>query len=55
MRTNSRIRISAIGVAAAIVAGASLAAPASADGGEVNLDSYRQEFLIRPLLDAMGR
>jgi len=36
--------------AAAVAAITSLAGPAAA-GGEVNLYSYRQEFLIRPLLD----
>jgi len=29
--------------------------PASADNGEVNLYSYRQEFLIRPLLDEFSK
>lgn len=30
------------------------AAPAAADGGEVNLYSYRQPFLMKPLLDAFS-
>ena len=33
----------------------SAAGPARAGGGEVNLYSYRQEFLIRPLLDAFTK
>ena len=31
------------------------AEPASANGDEVNLYSYRQEFLIRPLLDSFTK
>ncbi|UCH75663.1 MAG: Fe(3+) ABC transporter substrate-binding protein [Rhodospirillales bacterium] len=41
--------------AAATVAVATFAGPAAANGGEVNLYSYRQEFLIRPLLDAFTK
>ena len=52
MRTMTKPGYRAIGAIAAVAAILSLAAPASADGGEVNLYSYRQEFLIRPLLDA---
>jgi len=41
--------------AVAIAAAVSFAVPAAADDGEVNLYSYRQEFLIRPLLDAFTK
>ncbi len=40
---------------AAITAITTFAGAALADGGEVNLYSYRQEFLIRPLLDAFTK
>lgn len=44
----SRLVPGAVSVAAVL---AGLAEPAAAAGGEVNLYSYRQEFLIRPMLD----
>ena len=41
--------VSGAAILAAVLAG--LAEPATAAGAEVNLYSYRQEFLIRPMLD----
>ena len=45
----------AVAVLAAVVGLSALPAPAGAEGGQVNLYSYRQPFLMKPLLDAFTR
>ena len=45
----------AIAVLAAVVGLSTLPSPAGAEGGHVNLYSYRQPFLMKPLLDAFTR
>lgn len=41
-----------VSAAAAVVCAATLVVPAAADGGEVNIYSYREPKLIQPMLDA---
>ena len=45
----------AVAVLAAVVGLSALPAPAGAEGGQVNLYSYRHPFLMKPLLDAFTR
>ena len=49
------MRKTALAVLAAVVGLSTVPAPAGAEGGHVNLYSYRQPFLMKPLLDAFTR
>jgi iron(III) transport system substrate-binding protein len=49
------MRNPAVAVLAAVIGLSLLASPAGAEGGHVNLYSYRQPFLMKPLLDAFTR
>ena len=49
------MRKTAVAVLAAVVGLSTLPSPAGAEGGHVNLYSYRQPFLMKPLLDAFTR
>ncbi len=49
------MRKPAVAVLAAVVGLSTLPSPAGAEGGHVNLYSYRQPFLMKPLLDAFTR
>ena len=49
------MRKTAVAVLAAVVGLSTLPSPAGAEGDHVNLYSYRQPFLMKPLLDAFTR
>ena len=49
------MRKTAVAVLAAVVGLSILPSPAGAEGGHVNLYSYRQPFLMKPLLDAFTK
>ena len=49
------MRKTVVTVLAAVVGLSTLPSPAGAEGGHVNLYSYRQPFLMKPLLDAFTR